>query len=292
MNPPLNASTIQKRERPNAWCMALMGSLLLTAGTTGTNALEPASDALAAQDFASKLVAATESPPPSTTNASIHRPFDLVLQDHVIDGHVNYPDIAQDNRFAQYITWLTSAPAGETSHEEALAYWINAYNALAIKGIIDGKSPSSFFGRIGYFKTTKYQAGGRQINLYDLERKILMTLAEPRIHFAIVCASASCPRLRSEAYTADRLEQQLEEAAKRFINDPARNRFDPARKIASLSRIFDWFEADFEEHSGSVQRYVARYVNDPELARELANDSYIIEYLKYDWSLNGASPKR
>ena len=177
------------------------------------------------------------------------------------------------------------------SSEEQLAFWINTYNALAIKGIIDGGSPSSFFGRIGYFKTTTYEAGGKTISLYDLERDVIIPLGEPRIHFAIVCASFSCPMLRSEAYTAEHLDEQLELNARRFINDPTRNRFDRGSKVAHLSKIFDWFPEDFEKHSGTVLGYVANYVDDPELAKELRDGGYKIKYLKYDWSLNGVAPE-
>lgn len=87
---------------------------------------------------------------------------------------------------------------------EKLAFWINAYNALAIKGTLDGSSPRSFFGKAKFFYTDKYQAGGVKTNLYDLEHEILLPLDDARVHFAIVCASRSCPKLRSEAYTVGR----------------------------------------------------------------------------------------
>lgn len=249
----------------------------------------PAGDA-GAEELLSDQPAITAPRPGSAPQAAIHRSFDEVLRANVADGKVNYPGIAQDPRFADYLEQLKVEPAFG-SREQELAYWINAYNALAIKGILDGKSPASFLGRIVYFKTTDYPVGGKKIDLYDLEREILIPLGEPRIHFAIVCASASCPKLRSEAYTADRLEQQLEVNARAFINDPTRNHLDREHKIAYLSKIFDWFDRDFEQHSGSVQRYVARYVDDPELAKALENERYRIKHLKYDWNLNGTPPK-
>ena len=126
--------------------------------------------------------------------------------------------------------------------------------------------------------------------MYDLERSIIIPLGEPRIHFAINCASGSCPKLLSEAYQAEKLEQQLEIVTKDFINDSTRNEFDRDKKIARLSKIFDWFKTDFSDHSGSVQKYIAQYVDDPALAEELRNESYKIKYLKYDWSLNGTKP--
>jgi hypothetical protein len=219
---------------------------------------------------------------------SPHKPFDGVLKAHVSEGSVNYAGVAADQRFAVYVKSLQQAdPQKFSARNERLAFWINAYNALAIQGVLNGSSPRSFFGKIGFFYNDKYPVGGLVTNLYDLEHKILRPLAEPRIHFAIVCASMSCPILRAEAFAAERLDQQLDDSTRRFINDTTRNRFDREKKLAHLSKIFDWFKEDFEQHSGSVSRYLARYVDDPALAQELADGQYKIKYLEYRWDLNG-----
>ena len=244
--------------------------------------------------FPSTAVVLAAGPAQNTTRStqSLAQPFDDVLYSHVTDGQVNYPSIAADPRFNTYLEQLKQTDA-ETlpSRADKLAFWINAYNALAIQGILDGYSPSTFFGKVRFFYNNKYMAGGKYTNLYDLEHKILIPLQEPRIHFSIVCASQSCPKLRSEAYTVERLEQQLEDNARQFINDMERNRFDRKKKTAYLSKIFDWFEEDFSAHSGSVLKYAAHYVKDPELARELEAGGYIVKYLTYDWSLNGTPSK-
>ena len=134
-----------------------------------------------------------------------------------------------------------------------MALWINAYNAYAIKGILDGYSPGTWVGRYRYFIGRTYRVGGASINLYDLEREILIArFHEPRMHFAIVCASASCPKLQSWAYDRTQLEPQLELAARGFINDSSRNRFDRENRVAYLSKIFDWFADDFSSQAGSV----------------------------------------
>jgi len=225
-------------------------------------------------------------PAAADETVGLHDKLSQVLKAHVKNGVVDYDGIKDDQRFFQYLDELASTNPDEfATDQEKLAYWINAYNALAIKGIIDGFSPSSFFGRITYFKTTDYQAGGRVIDLYDLERDVIIPFGEPRIHFAIVCASMSCPKLISEAYVASRLEEQLQNSAVDFINDPAKNQFHTVRKVAKLSKIFDWFEVDFKKHSGSVKKYVSQYLGDKNLADEL--DSYSVKHLKYDWNLNG-----
>ncbi len=235
-------------------------------------------------------LAALVAPVTGVAEVPIHQPFDHVLQASVVDGAVDYTKFVGNANFTRYLKALESEPMFQ-DQAEALSYWINAYNALAIKGILDGRSPRTLLGRLGYFKRAKYRVGGKTINLYDLERKVIIPLGETRIHFAINCASQSCPKLRSMAYTADRLEQQLDANTRAFINDPTRNRFDPAKKIAYISKIFDWFKQDFSQHAGSVQKYLARYVADPAIAEDLVNEQYKIKYLKYDWRLNGTAPK-
>lgn len=103
---------------------------------------------------------------------SIHERFDQVLRSSVTDGEVDYTRIANNPNFAAYIKDLEAEPTFN-SHSEALVYWINAYNALAIKGILDGRSPRTLLGKYSYFKKAKYRVGGKRINLYDLERKVI-----------------------------------------------------------------------------------------------------------------------
>ncbi|MEK7301014.1 MAG: DUF547 domain-containing protein [Nitrospirota bacterium] len=222
-----------------------------------------------------------------------HRLFDQVLRAHVRDGEVDYPAILVDPRFVQYLEDLNRVDPNRLPKDDQLALWINAYNAYAIKGILDGYSPGTWVGRYRYFIGRTYRMGGVSLNLYDLERDILIAqFHEPRMHFAIVCASASCPRLQPWAYHGAELNQQLEQGAREFINDPSRNRFDRANRVAYLSKIFDWFTEDFEAQAGSLQQYVARYVSDPVLAQELGTVPYRIEFLDYDWGLNGPAPRR
>jgi len=221
----------------------------------------------------------------------LHQPFDAVLKAHVDNGRVNYAGIQQDSRFTDYITYLEQAkPRQLKTNNEQLAFWINAYNALSIKGIIDGKSPKSLLGRYKFFISTKYLLAGEMTSLDDLEKKIIIPYKEPLIHFAIVCASASCPKLLSTVYTAENLQQQMLMNAKSFVSDFNKNQLDVDAKKIRLSKIFKWFKDDFSEKSGSVQQYIADLVQDPELADKLRNDSFKVKYLSYDWSLNGTPP--
>lgn len=249
--------------------LALIALILLAGCSTVPRTFSPAQP-LAPKDFS-------------------HAAFDEVLRAHVVEGVVNYPAIAADPRFPVYLRTLDRVdPYTLLARQERLAFWINAYNAFAAKGILDGYSPLTKFGQYRYFIAKEHRVGGSTINLYDLERKLLIPdFREPRIHFAIVCASKSCPKLQSWAYAADKLDEQLDRSAREYINDPTRNRFDRERKVVYLSMIFKWFEDDFTAHSGSLLGYVKRYVADPQLARELESAPYRVEFLEYDWNLNG-----
>jgi hypothetical protein len=214
--------------------------------------------------------------------------LDGVLLRNVRNGFVDYDGIRADPAFDRYVTGLGTATSDDLREpNDRLAFLINAYNALAIRGILDGYSPASMFGRYRYFKHRTYQLMGDPTTLEGLERGRILPLGEPRVHFAIVCASMSCPRLASHAYRPAELDDQLESAARAFANDGTRNRYDTQRKLAFVSSIFDWYQADFIAAAGSVQKYLARYVADPAARDLLAKDGFELRYVPYDWDLNG-----
>ncbi len=220
-----------------------------------------------------------------------HRLWHELLIADVHDGVVNYPAIRNRDRLPSYLAQLNRVDPNGLSPEDRLAFWINAYNAFAVSGILDGYSPKTLFGRYRYFIAREYMVGGQSLNLYDLERDILIAqFHEPRVHFAIVCASVSCPTLQSWAFDGRRLDEQLNRATIQFVNDPSRNRFDRSRKVASLSMIFKWFARDFEARSGTLLGFVGTYLQDESLKQELLAGGYTVEFLDYDWNLNGPPP--
>ena len=125
-----------------------------------------------------------------------HNVFNGALKDHVSDGVVKYPSLSRDSRLNVYLDQLNRVdPNALPTRSKRLAFWINTYNAFAIKGILDGYSPRTKIGQYRYFIEREYMVGGEALNLNNLEKKILIkNFREPRIHFAIVCASQSCPR--------------------------------------------------------------------------------------------------
>ena len=218
--------------------------------------------------------------------------FDGVLKRYVSkDGLVNYKELKEDKEFNRYIEYLSTADTDKLpSNDHRLAFWINAYNAFVLKGVLDeypiksvldaGWLPHSFFIR----KTFKTQHGN--ITLRELENKKLREVfQEPRIHFAINCASMSCPKLITEAYRAEKLDQQLEAQAISFINNKSRNYLDKENKVLYLSSLFKWYEGDFIKNNEKIEAYITRYLI-PEDAEFIRNNTVTIKYLDYNWGLN------
>ena len=244
--------------------------------------------------------AAARSAPDATRAESIreHAQWTRLLRRYVSDGLVDYAALKRDGRPA-LDAYLRSLESVERSELEAwpradqLAFWINAYNAYTVKLILD-HHPLRSIRSIGLLPSSAFRkkfiplerAAGRKLSLDDIEHRILREeFNEPRIHFAIVCASRSCPVLRDEAYRGRGLDAQLDDAAREFLRDPARNRYDAASRTLYLSSIFKWFRGDFESAAGTLPAFVARYVDEP-TAEALRHDGVRVEFLDYDWSLN------
>lgn len=211
-----------------------------------------------------------------------------VLLRNVRDGFVDYDGIRADPAFGRYVAGLaTAAEADLDTPASRVAFFINAYNALAIQGILDGRSPGSWLKRRGYFRGRDHEVLGAPTSLNQLEADRLLPLGEPRALFAVACGTLACPRLANRAYDAATLDARLEQATKAFANDPTRNRFDPARRIAFLSSLFEAHQAEFARAAGSYQKYLARYVADPAAAELLARDGFEVRFVPDEWALNG-----
>ncbi|WP_370477800.1 DUF547 domain-containing protein [Tamlana flava] len=212
-----------------------------------------------------------------------HQLFDELLQKHVSDdGVVNYKSFKTEyKKLLDYIHVLSLMHNYESfltlSKEEKLAYWINAYNALSIdlvlrhypiKSIKDIKNP---------WEQRLWKLGDSMYSLNKIEHDILRKMNEPRIHFAIVCASYSCPKLLNEAFTTPKLEKQLTEVTKEFLNDSRRNEISENK--LKLSKIFQWFTKDFEQN-GSLIDFLNQY-SDIKISSKAKKS-----FKEYNWSLN------
>lgn len=226
-----------------------------------------------------------------------HAAFDSLLGRYVDDsGRVRYAAWKQENGAAleAYLDAMRAVdPAALADTSEILAFWINVYNALTIDAILHFYPVASIKDKVsplGYNVWDDYTItiAGRARSLNAIEHEILRKLDEPRIHFAIVCASIGCPRLRSEAYTGARLDAQLEECARAFFASAEHFQIDRAAGKVRLSSILDWFGEDFGGADASKLAFVSRFVEGDARRFLLGPETPRIEYLDYDWRLNEA----
>jgi len=211
---------------------------------------------------------------------SIHNLWTAALQEHVDDnGNVNYKSWKEDTTYLDnYIQTLEDNPPTEVwSKNDSLAYFINAYNAVTIKLILDNYPLKSIKNLIIPWRLKRFSLNGKKISLNDIEHGILRKMDEPRIHFAINCASASCPKLINIAFESHTMETQLEKVTHDFINDPKKNKI--SEKKIQLSRIFQWFNADFGNKKERIA-FIRKYADQP------FDENPKVSFLTYDWLLN------
>lgn len=220
--------------------------------------------------------------------APSHQQWDKLLKKHVdAKGMVNYKGFKQDkSELNAYLKLLSENPPQKNwSKEDQMAYWINAYNAFTVDLILQKypvKSIKDIAGNI-YKVNTPWDIkfitiGGKKYDLNNIEHGILRKkYNDPRIHFALVCASISCPRLRYDAYTGAQLNAQLEDAGRDFLNDRSKNRISADK--ADLSQYFSWYKGDFTKN-GSLVDFINKY------SQTKINSSTKIGSIDYNWSLN------
>jgi len=221
-----------------------------------------------------------------------HKTFDKLLSKYVDEeGNVDYQGfLGEKVAFESYLEELKANPPdiNAWTKNDQIAFWINAYNAFTIQLILN-YYPVESIKDIGTklqipFVNTPWdikfiKIGGEEYDLNNIEHNILRkNFDEPRIHFAIVCASFSCPKLRAEAYKGEKLETQLTQQAKSFLADPNKNKI--TQTSVEISKIFSWFKGDFTKNETLIA-FLNRYAQ-----VKIALDADI-SYMKYDWRLNG-----
>jgi len=217
------------------------------------------------------------------STAPMHDSWDAILKKHVDkDGVVDYQGIAGDPNFNRYIGMLQKVKgAAGYPRNDALAYWINVYNAFTIKLILDNLPVKSIKDIPNAWDNKFIKLPSGTYSLNQIENEIIRKeFGEPRIHFVLVCAAVSCPKLHNIAITDANLEASLNQLTKEFLMNKKRN--DVKESSLMLSEIFKWYASDFDA-SGGVHAFVKKYtgINVAKTAT--------IDYLPYDWALNGTT---
>ena len=220
-----------------------------------------------------------------------HNIWDGLAKKHINEqGLVDYKAFKKDVKTLDgYLAMLGKNPPKDSwSKDEKIAYWINAYNANTVKLILD-YYPVKSIKDIGSsiqipFVSTPWakkfiKIGDETMSLDNIEHGTLRKdFDEKRIHFALVCGAMSCPRLRNEAYTPEKLDAQLNDQGDEFLNNPAKNKIDP--KKSELSKYFDWYKGDWKDDDKSIVYWVNKY------AKTKINEDTDISYVDYNWALN------
>ncbi|MGD8865990.1 MAG: DUF547 domain-containing protein [Gemmatimonadales bacterium] len=270
--------------------------------------------------LACSLVGLSPAAAPLVGQSFDHTQLDTVLARFVQDGRVDYAALAIDREgldlYLDEVATVAPAEFDSWPRKEQVAFLINAYNAYVLETVIDHYpiEGSSFFKKLispkrfafpdnsirhidGAFDGITHKVAGRDMTLDEIEHGTLRAeYDEPRIHFALVCAAVSCPPLREEAYSGSRLDEQLDEQGRLFLNDPRLNRFELERGEVYLSKIFDWFGDDFSGYADDsiqaangkirgVLAFVSRYLRE-RTVEFLRSADYEVHFLSYDWTLN------
>jgi hypothetical protein len=241
-----------------------------------------------------------------------HKAYEQILKAHVVDGRVDYRTLKADpqplNRYLNNLAAVPKQQFQSSSKEQQLAFLVNLYNAATLKLIVDHYPVKSIKDIGSWFKGPWDQQivrlFGTTITLNTLEHDILRkNYNEPRLHLALVCAAKSCPPLRSEAYTAEKLDGQLNDQARTYLASPQGLRIDRKAREVRVSSIFKWYGKDFvnkytpgpgfaelNKTESAVISFCSSYVSDQNRAYLMTGD-YTVKYIDYDWSLNEGGSK-
>ncbi|MHA1672328.1 MAG: DUF547 domain-containing protein [Promethearchaeota archaeon] len=206
------------------------------------------------------------------------------------EGRVNYVKLAGDLWLQEKLKEFEQTSIVDLDHYGEFAFWINAYILLILKSALSrlAKNPSwkgnlSIWSKFGFFSLTKHRIAQRKMSLTFLEHEILRKkFADPRLRFAINCASASCPVLFNRLYSGKNLDAFLTGQTKNFVTDSSQVHFEPEKNTLYLNPIFKWYRGDFKM-AGGIIPFINKYVGNEHQIPEKAK----IKFLKYDWSLNG-----
>ncbi|MFO7904230.1 MAG: VTT domain-containing protein [Planctomycetota bacterium] len=225
-----------------------------------------------------------------------HSAFDSLLHEHVDpDGWVDYQGLKKDEaKLDAYVDAVAAAPFDAMGRNDKLALLINAYNAFTLKLIVERLPLDSIMDipAAERWDAVRWNVGGQVWSLGQIEHEqIRPKFVEPRVHFALVCAAVGCPPLRSEAYDATRLDEQLAKQTEYVHRHATWFEFDARANVVRLTKLYDWYGDDFVQVAGSTTEFAARYSPDLKQALE-AGSPPVIEWLPYDWELNSVANKQ
>ena len=259
----------------------MRSSLLLRAGLAAAGALI----------LAGAAGCAIHIPPPASAAIAPTDPdraWAAVLARFVDEkGGIDFAGLSKDpadlETYVGYLSRVSPAsdPGRFPTPEMKLAYWINAYNALAMYNVIrSGMPPDLYAVRVRFFYRNRFQLGGAYISLYDLENKVIRPLGDPRVHAALNCMARGCPRLPREPFRGDLLDAELQATTQYFFGEERNVGLEPDKKTVRFNQILEFYREDFLKKAPTLTAFVNRYRSSP------IPEDWKVEFTPYDWRLN------
>ena len=231
--------------------------------------------------------------PPPKTGASApaadpQKAWANVLSRYVdTNGKIDFAALSHDRGdLDAYVAWIATVspantPASFPNQDAKLAYYLNAYNALAMYNVLESGMPKDLNAvKVRFFYSSKLTIGGEKMSLYDLENKIIRPMGDPRVHFALNCMVRGCPRLPREPFRADQVQMELEATAQYFLNEDRNVQVDAEKQTVRFSEILKFYTEDFLKKAPSLPAYANKY------RESKIPETYKVDFIPYDWTLN------
>lgn len=234
--------------------------------------------------------------PPSTAPAAgagkavDHAPLDAIVKKAVKGRFVDYDAVQKEQAALKaYLAAVADADVSSLGKKDKLAFYTNAYNATVLNAVLENGRPKSVLDVKGFFDAKKYKVAGEELTLNELEEKKIRSAGDPRIHFAVNCASFDCPPLMNRAFTGKSWEKDLEKLTKDFLNRKDEVRVDEAAKTVHVVQLFEWYQKDWGDEA-KVREFIAKYVP-ADVAAKVKDPAYKLAYRPYDWRPNAVGTK-
>lgn len=241
-----------------------------------------------------QVIPAAVAAAPAPTSVGSPADYDALLKKYVVGDYVKFAEWKQSPadlaRLERFLAWQAQADAKSMSRADAIAFYINAYNSLNLKMILDNYPVHAPIDVPGYFDKLKHRVAGEDLTVSEVEYdRLIANYQDMRAHFAVVCSDRGCLPLRAGAWTGATLDQDLEAAAKRFASDERHFKVDKAKKEVWISKIFEWYGEKFTKDpvrpAKKAELYLAPYV-DADTRRMLESGDYTLRIIEWNWTLN------
>ena len=222
--------------------------------------------------------------------------YDVILRRYVEGDYFQYRKLLENKddlaRFERFLKWQASADVAKMPREDQIAFYINAYNSCCIKAILDNYPVHSPKDIDGFFDKLKFEVAGENLTVSEVEyERLIANYKDMRAHFAVVCADRGCLPLKASAYTGKTLEEDLESAVKKFVNDQRHFQIDRENGEVQISKIFEWYGPKFLQDpdrpvaGDRPERFLIHWV-DKDTREFLASGEYKLKIIEWDWTLN------